>query len=158
MKFFLMYLNIKYNDVYMSENDVELLMDALDNEENSSMVNLNSLEIKTIKNNILQKLQLEREKLKMYHKKLKKYRYCSDLSDLQFGNYIRWISLKDPEKIYLTNGAFFVDYIFENDMVKIVCKNSRNNVFQIKFDEVIIFQKLNNQENIILSVLDYLKK
>ena len=39
-----------------------------------------------------------------------------------------------------------------------VQKNTRNQVFQIKFDEVIIFQKLNNQENIILSVLDYLKK
>ena len=142
----------------MSEKEVDLLINALENEENSSMIELNSQKIKTFKNNILQKLQLDRDKLKLYHKKLKKYRYCSDLSDLQFGNYIRWISLKDPEKIYLTIGAFFVDYIFENDMVKIICKNSRNNVFQIKFDEVIIFQKLNNQENIILSVLDYLKK
>jgi len=153
-----MYLNIKCNNIYMSEKDVDLLIEALENEENSSMANLDSLKIKTIKNNILQKLQMDREKLKLYHKKLKKYRYCSDLSDLQFGNYIRWISLKDPEKINLTNGAFFVDYTFENDMVKILCKNSRNRVFQIKFDEVIIFQKLNNQENIILSVLDYLKK
>jgi hypothetical protein len=153
-----MHLNIKYTNIYMSENDVDLLITALENEENSSIVNLDSSKIKTIKNNILQKLQIDRETLKLYHKKLQEYRYCSDLSDLQFGNYIRWISLKDPEKIYLTIGAFFVDYIFENDMVKIVCKNSRNNVFQIKFDEVIIFQKLNNQENIILSVLDYLKK
>ena len=76
---------------------------------------------------------------------------------MQYGNYIRWISLKDPENIRLTNGAFFVDYIID-DMVKIQCRNSRGSVFQIKFDEVIIFQKLNNQENIILSVLDYLKK
>ena len=153
-----MHLNIKYTNIYMSENDVDLLITALENEENSSMVNLDSSKIKTLKNNILQKLQIDRETLKLYHKKLQKYRYCSDLSDLQFGNYIRWISLKVPEKIYLTIGAFFVDYIFENKMVKIICKNSRNQVFQIKFDEVIIFQKLNNQENVILSVLDYLKK
>jgi hypothetical protein len=142
----------------MSEDDVDLLITALENEENSSIVNLDSSKIKTIKNNILQKLQIDRSTLKSYHKKLKKYRYCSDLSDLQFGNYIRWISLKNPDRIYLTNGAFFTDYIFENDMVKIICKNGRNMVFQIKFDEVIIFQKLNNQENVILTVLDYLKK
>ena len=142
----------------MGDKDVELLISALENEENSSMVNLDSSKIKTLKNNILQKLQLDREKLKTYHKKLKKYRYCSDLSDLQFGNYIRWISLKDVDNVYLTNGAFFADYIFENNMIKIICKNSRNMVFQIKFDEVIIFQKLNKQENVILTVLDYLKK
>ena len=142
----------------MSEKDVDLLINALENEENSSMIELNSQKIKTFKNNILQKLQLERDKLKSYHKKLKKYRYCSDLSDLQFGNYIRWISLKDPENIFLTNGAFFTDYIFENNMVYIVCKNSRNRIFRVKFDEIIIFQKLNNQENVILSVLDYLNK
>jgi len=153
-----MHLNKKHTNIYMSESEVDLLITALENDENSSIVNLDSSKIKTIKNNILQKLQIDREKLKLYHGKLKKYRYCSDLSDLQFGNYIRWISLKDPKKINLTNGAFFVDYIFENNMVKIVCKNSRNFVFQIKFDEVIIFQKMNNQENIILSVLDYLKK
>ena len=29
---------------------------------------------------------------------------------------------------------------------------------QLKFDECIIFQKLSNQENVILSVLDYLDK
>ena len=142
----------------MSEQDVDLLINALENEENSSIIELNSQKIKTFKNNILQKLQLDRDKLKLYHKKLKKYRYCSDLSDLQFGNYIRWISVKDPENIFLTNGAFFTDYIFENNMVYIVCKNSRNLIFRVKFDEIIIFQKLNNQENVILSVLDYLNK
>tara|TARA_X000000368_G_scaffold81035_1_gene60875 strand:- start:3013 stop:3441 length:429 start_codon:yes stop_codon:yes gene_type:complete len=142
----------------MSEKEVDLLINALENEENSSMIELNSQKIKTLKNNILQKLQLDRDKLKLYHKKLKKYRYCSDLSDLQFGNYIRWISLKDPENIFLTNGAFFTDYIFENNMVYIICKNSRNRIFRVKFDEIIIFQKLNNQENVILSVLDYLNK
>ena len=145
------------NNKYV-EKDYENLINSLENEGNYSIMNLNSSIIMEHKNNILQKLNLERNELKKYHKKLKKYRYCSDLSDLQFGNYIRWISLKVPEKIYLTIGAFFVDYIFENNMVKIICKNSRNQVFQIKFDEVIIFQKLNNQENVILSVLDYLKK
>ena len=44
-----------------------------------------------MKNNILQKLQLDRETLKSFHKKLKGYRYCVDMADVQYGYYIRWI-------------------------------------------------------------------
>ena len=142
----------------MSDDAVDTLMQALENEQNSSIINLNSSKIMDIKNNILQKIQIDRVKLKSYHKKLKEYRYCSDLSDLQFGNYIRWISLKDPENLNLTNGAFYVDYFFEKNMVKIRCKNSRGRYFQIKFDEVLIFQKFNIQEKILLKVMDYIKK
>jgi hypothetical protein len=141
-----------------NEKDFENLIKSLENEGNYSIVNLNSSIIMEHKNNILQKLNLERNELKKYHKKLKKYRYCSDLSDLQFGNYLRWISLKDPENIFLTNGAFFSDYVYTKDSVKIVCRNGRGFTFQIKFDEVIIFQKLNNQEEILLKVMDYLNK
>lgn len=138
--------------------DYENLIHSLENEGNYSIMNLTSSIIMTHKNTILQKLNLERKKLKLFHKKLKKYRYCSDLSDLQFGNYIRWISLKNPEKINLTNGAFFSDYVYTKDSVKIVCRNNKGFTFQIKFDEVIIFQKFNDQEQILLSVMDYLSK
>ena len=141
----------------MSDDAVNTLLVALENEQNSSIVNLDSSKIKNIKNNILQKIQLDRNTLKLYHKKLKQYRYCSDLSDLQYGNYIRWISLND-NNLKLTNGAFYVDYFFENRMVKIRCKNNRGMYFQIKFDEVLIFQKFNDQEKILLKVMDYLKK
>ena len=140
------------------EKQIDKLLESLDNVENSSIMNLTTSKIMEHKNNILQKLNLERNLLKTFHKKLKKYRYCSDLSDLQFGNFIRWISLKDPSKIFLTNGAFFSDYVYTKDSVKIVCRNNRGFTFQIKFDEVIIFQKLNSQEEILLKVLDYLDK
>ncbi len=140
------------------EKDYENLVKSLENEGNFSIMNLTSSIIMDHKNKILQKLNLERNELKKFHKKLKKYRYCSDLSDLQFGNYIRWISLKDPKKINLTNGAFFTDYVYTKDSVKIVCRNNRGFTFQIKFDEVIIFQKLNDQEQVLLSVMDYLSK
>ena len=66
--------------------------------------------------------------------------------------------IKNPEKINLTNGAFFTDYVYSKDSVKIVCRNNRGFTFQIKFDEVIIFQKLNDQEQVLLSVMDYLSK
>ena len=51
----------------MSELDIDNLLNALENETNASIMNLNSAKIKSIKNNILQKLQLGREKLLKYH-------------------------------------------------------------------------------------------
>ena len=143
----------------MSDLDVNKLLNALENETNASIMKLNTSKIKSYKNTILQQLQLDRDTLKSFHKKLKEYRYCDDFSDLQYGYYIRWISLKDPDNLKLTNGGFIIDLkIIDNNGIHIVCKNNRGFCMQLKFDECIIFQKLSNQENVILSVLDYLDK
>ena len=139
----------------MSEEITELL-DALDKDTNSSVIDLTSSKIKNIKNDILQQLQLKGPQLKELHKKLKNYRYCTDLRDLQYGFYIRWIPLKDPEKIYLTNGGIVCDVKLVKGELHVLCKNGVNKFFQFKFDEVIIFQKISEQERIILGILDYL--
>ena len=52
------------------------LYDALENETNVSIMDQTTRKIKDQKNNILQKLQLDRKQLKEFHKKLKGYRYC----------------------------------------------------------------------------------
>ena len=140
----------------MDDDDINKLLHSLENESNSSIMILTTNIIKEHKNNILQKLQLERTKLKLFHKKLKEYRYCTDMSDLQYGFYIRWIPLKNPDNIYITNGGILCDMKIVNDQIHIVCKNNRNRLIQFKFDETIIFQKLSPQEKVILSVLDYL--
>ncbi len=132
------------------------LLHALENETNSSIMNLTSAKIKEHKNTILQKLQLGKSDLKKMHKKLSEYRYCTDMSDLQYGYYIRWIPLKDPENLYLTNGGIMCDMKIVNNQIQIFCKNFRNRFFQFKFDEAVIFQKISSQEKVILSVLDYL--
>ena len=132
------------------------LLHALENETNSSIMNLTTAKIKEHKNTILQQLQLERSDLKIMHNKLGEYRYCTDMSDLQYGYYIRWIPLKDPENLYLTNGGIMCDMKIVNNQIQIFCKNCRNRFFQFKFDEAVIFQKISPQEKVILSVLDYL--
>ena len=55
----------------MSDLQINQLLLALENESNSSIMNMTTSKIKTIKNNMLQKLGLTREELKMMHKKLK---------------------------------------------------------------------------------------
>ena len=137
---------------------VEDILQQLNNDTDSKIVNLTSRKIKDVKNNMLQKLQISSEELKSLHKKLKDYRYCTDLTDLQRCNYIRWTSLKDPDNLRLTNGAFLMDIKIYTDGVQLACKNNFGRGFQFKFDEAMIFQKLNPQERVILSVLDYLDK
>lgn len=143
----------------MSNNDeIDYLLNALDNDNNNTIINLTNSKIKQEKNDILQKLQLNRETLKSFHKKLKEYRYCENLEDIQFGAYIRWISLKNPDNIKLTNGGIICDIKSHNDHAIFLLKNNRNRFFQIKFDECLIFQKITNQEQIILAILDYIDK
>ena len=142
----------------MGDFDINNLLDALDNDNNEKIMNLTRGKIKDQINNVLQRLQLNRDTLKNYHKKLKDYRYVSDLSDLKYGEYIRWIPLKDVTKIYLTKGANYCDYKIVNNMLHLVCKSNFGKIFQIKFDEVELFQKLSKQEKILLNVIELLNK
>ncbi len=138
--------------------DVNKLFNALENESNASIMKLNTKIIQKRKNDMLQQLRLDRTELKKFNKKLKQYRLCSELYDLQYGYYIRWIPLRDPNKVYLTNGATIVDILFENNESHILCRNFKNRFIRIKFDEIIVFQKISDQEKVILKVLDYLEK
>ena len=139
----------------MENNQVHDLLDALENDSNSSIINLTTRKIQEHKNTILQQIRLPRDKLKTYNKKLKNYRYCSDLKDIQYGFYIRWIPLKDMNNLNLTNGALICDVKLINEQLHVLCKN-RKRMMQIKFDEALIFQKISDQERVILSILDYL--
>lgn len=140
------------------ELERDILMKALDNETNSTVINLTTRKIKTIKNNILQKLQITGKKLKALHKTLKNYRYCSDLSDINYGNYIRWIPLKNPDNIKLTVGAYVCDIKIIHSQLYILCKTNMDRFIQFKFDEAIIFQKLTVQELLLLKIMDYMEK
>ena len=151
----------------MSEltNDEKELLDGFD-------MNLSKEIITKEKNDILQRLPLERETLKTFHKKLKNYRYINNLNDFKVGNYVRWINLEnllEREKngetennentvIKLTNGGFICD-IVENSNGKniLLCRNNFNKLFEISLNKCIVFQKLNNHENIIMSILQYIK-
>jgi hypothetical protein len=143
----------------MSEDsDTQLLMKALNNENNNSIINLSNSKIKSDKNDILQKLGFRRDILKQYHTKLRNYRYIDKLDDINYGFYVRWIKLDNPEKLRLTNGGIVVDVKEFNDRCAILCRGINTKVFWIYFDNAIIFQRLTNQEQILLSVLDYLSK
>jgi len=146
-------------------NYEDYLINALNNEKNTPIINLNNEIIMREKNDILQKIQIKGEYLKQMHKKLKNYRYISSMNDVVIGNYIRWINLEkavEEEEIKLTNGGFICDicnYNSENQETShILCKNAFNRIFELNVNKTIIFQKINFQEGIILSALNYIQK
>lgn len=136
--------------------NIEELLSALDNDEHSNLLNTSYEKIAKDKNDILQQLQFNSEKLKLYHTKLKDYRYVDELNDLKYGQYLRWINIKNPERLKLTNGGIFLEIKLLDTGTHMMIKNNMNRIFQIKMDECIVFQKLSDQEKIILLALKYL--
>lgn len=138
--------------------DVEQLLKSLDNEDNAFMIDQTREKLQKQKNDMLQQLQLSREDLIKYHKKLKRYRYVGDLAHLKYGAYIRWIRLTNPDNLKLTNGGTILDIKIYEKGCNILCKNNMGRVFELRFDECMIFQKLTDQEEVLLDVLTYLSK
>ena len=66
--------------------------------------------------------------------------------------------MKNPEdEIKLTNGALLCDIKIE-DNILLLCKNNMNRIFNVNMSENLIFQKLTDQEKIILYAIDCLSK
>jgi len=110
---------------------------------------------------VLNELGLTNEKLLDFSNKLENYRYIDDIKDLRYNGYIKWISLKDPEKIKLSRGAFICDMKVSNNGINILCiLTSRNykRIFNISMTENLIFQRISDNEHMLLSIVDYLKQ
>ena len=138
--------------------NIELLQEALQNDNNLNIINTNIQEIKAQKNDILQQLGLKKTDLKEFHSKLKDYRYIDDIKDLNYGNNIRWISLKNIDNVKITNGAVLCDIKILDKGLSLCLKTFNNRYFTIYLNENLIFQKISDQEKILLKAIDYLNK
>ena len=142
----------------MNIDEIEYLEKAINNEKNDSISNLTFDKIDKKKKEILEELDLSKTKVKELLKKLEDYRYVEEIQELQLGNFIRWINLNDPENIELVKvGGILCESKIE-DSINLVIKNPMNRHFQINMEENLIFQKLSDQERVILYALDYVSK
>ena len=142
----------------MDSKQIEDLLKGLENEENASLLDLDMSIVKSQKNDILQKMQFSGKDLKHYHKKLSEYRYVDEIKDLRYGSFLRWFNISNTNDIKLSLGGILCDIKVVNDGIHLVCKNFRHKHIQIRMDECIVFQKLSDQERIILDVIGYLNK
>ena len=94
--------------------------------------------------------------LKSFMKKLGEYKYVDEMKDLKYGSFIRWIPLNDPDNIELKKGGILSEVKITDKGVAIICKGFGyvKNYFQFLMDECLIFQKLSEQELVLLNALD----
>ena len=140
--------------------DVQKLLKALDDETNETLLNFTTDKIKEMNLNVLKELQLP--KLETLHllDKLQNYKYVDEMNELKYGAYIRWIPIEDPTNIKLSKGALFCEMKITDKGVFCICKNYgfAPRHFQISMDKNLIFQRLTQQEQVLLSALDHLAK
>lgn len=132
------------------EEEINKILDEIDDKKLAT-----SSEIKTIKNNVLQKMLFDRDELKHYHKLLTSYRYIDEIDELKYGSYIRWFNLKKHDSLTLLRGGFIINITNKKGDIIILCKNGSNNLFSLKMNETIIFQKNTSQESILIKILDH---
>jgi len=138
--------------------DFELLKKALENDDNVGLINTSIQEIKDKKNNILQQLGLNRDDLKLFNSNLKGYRYIEELKDLKIGSNIRYIKLKNIENIKISGVNNLCEMKVLNHGIGLVFKNFQNRFFTIYFNDNLIFQKINCEEEVILKAIKHLNK
>jgi hypothetical protein len=140
--------------------DIQKLLKALDDESNETLMNFTTDKIKEMNLNVLKELQLSRKYTLELMSKLKEYKYVDEMNELKYGAYIRWIPIEDPTNIYLTQGALFCEMKITDNGVFCICKNYgfKSRHFNISMDKNLIFQRLTDQELVLLSALDHLSK
>ncbi len=139
-----------------NEIDMNKLTKALDNVNNDSIMNLTTRKLMELNLKILKELMLDKETLINYLRKLKGYKYVDEIGDLKHGAFIKWIPITNPNNLQLNQCGLICDIKITDDNVIIVCKNFMHRHYTFKMDEVLIFQKLSDQEMVIISALDHL--
>jgi hypothetical protein len=154
------------NDDTIDNINVDELLKSIESDKLLSVSKLSYDKINTIKYNVLTRVGLEDDELESMLLKLSDYRYVEELQDIHHGAFVRYIPLtnnsskskQDNNEIILKPGGFICDIKILGSGVQLLCRNHFRKMFQLRLDEVLLFQKLTKQEEIILSVFDYLNK
>tara|TARA_E500000178_G_C17022147_1_gene756160 strand:- start:242 stop:664 length:423 start_codon:yes stop_codon:yes gene_type:complete len=137
----------------MDDDDLNFLNKSINNENNKNITKKTFNNIIDEKIKVINDLKINKKESNILIKKLKDYQYIDEFQELIIGRYIRYINLLNPKNLKLSNGGILCEVKIE-DYIALVLKNNLNNFFQINLDENLIFQKLSEQEKIILYAID----
>jgi len=139
--------------------DVATLMKALENDDHAHLLNLTTSKIKQMKLEILKELGLTRAEFLEMMEKLKPYRYVDGMNEIRHGAYLRWIPINEPKKGFeLKKGGIFCDFRVSDEGTFVLCKSFHHKHFQFKMEDCLLFQKLSDQEQVLLCAMDHLTK
>jgi hypothetical protein len=131
-------------------NEIET---ALTNDKNEGILKYTKETIQSRKKDIIHELFSSKERKNILHK-LKEYRHVDEMNDIRIGCYARWINIENKK---LANGGIIIKVDIGENGIYIVLKNNYK-IFTILFDNVFLFQKITNQEHIILSIIDKINR
>ena len=107
----------------MKNNEIDLLIKALDNIDNDSIMDLTTYKIKEINLNILRELSLPINTIQIYMRKLDGYKYVDEIKDIVIGSFIKWIPITKASYLPLNIGGIICSIKIENNGTIITCKN-----------------------------------
>jgi len=102
----------------------------------------------------LNKLKLSKNEWNKSFNLLKEYILIDDICEIKCGSIIRWFSLKNKNKMPYT--CIVCELKIIDDGIMIVCKNFANMFFSINLKNAIIFQKLNDDDKLIINTIELL--
>jgi sulfite reductase beta subunit-like hemoprotein len=115
----------------------------------------NSSNIFSEKQYVFNELKLSNELIKEFHKKLQYYKVIDNISQINEGKYIRWINLNTNK---LTNGALVCDIEITDQDILIYCKTINNIFITISYNKNILFEKISDDELLLINVVDNFNK
>ena len=132
----------------LSRINVDKLLESLESVKNDFLENQT---IESISANVfdsISKLSIDREIIASHCEKLIGYRFVDELHLLHKGKYVRWIRHDLPDK--LMKGAVVVDIQFCDFGANVLCRLMTGNFLRYRFDKCHTYQKLTDEEQLIL--------
>jgi hypothetical protein len=152
------YNSININDIYnialtdssiLNKIDVHDLLKDVDEKVYEKMKCLSLSIIRSEIIGILSQLNMTGTDIELWIKKLKGYRYIDQINHLEKGKYVRWMRNVSTKIFKLTNGSYITDIKFTDNGTQILTIN-KGRFIQYKFDDCITFQKMSEEEQMIL--------
>ena len=140
--------------------DVNAILSAMTKTENSTIANMTLPKIAARRQEVLSTMNLTPEKYAEFDRKLHLYRVIEHPDELKHNQLIRWIPLRSLEtRPYVTLGGclFRVKYNEEEALHIITIRNVKKFVFNIKFELNAVFQRLSQEELLILRAVEYVE-
>ena len=95
-------------------------------------------------------LSISKEQTVDYCRKLVGYRFVDEIYQLHKGKHVRWIRTSAPDKLLV--GGIVVDIRFADEGVNVLCRLPNGRFMQYRFDQCLTFQKLTDDEQLVLSI------
>lgn len=95
------------------------------------------------------------ETFESWIQKLQTYKPVERISDVTPGRYIRWINLEQRER-RLAVGGVVATVKFTDEGTLVLCRLPRGQYIHCRFDKSIVFEKLTDNEQLLLAALEQL--